>query len=309
MTPLPPDVTTIAPSGSAVLGRRLHYGEFYGLAPLPESFGVVLGNCQAESLRLVMDAPERRFIRVPPVHEMTAEDARLLHDLVPRAHTVVTQPVRDDYHDLPLGSRQVAAATSARVLTVPPVRFAGLHPFQAAIRVPGVEEDPPVVAYHDVRTLAAAAGIAVAASISPGAVRGIGHSSIEVLRAREASADIRVSDLFDDVTSDHARTVNHPGNAVWLPLGARVLDALGDADGPVDPGHPLLAAVRAPLRAEVVEAWDLPDEPRDGWIVEGEVIDDAEVRSAHAAWYAAHPAFVAAAVERLAPLLAVWRAA
>lgn len=309
MNPLPPDVTTIAPAGSAVLRRRLHYGEFYGLAPLPESFGVVLGNCQAESLRLVMDTPERRFIRVPPVHEMTAEDARLLHDLVPRAHTVVTQPVRDDYHDLPLGSRQVAAATSARMLTVPPVRFAGLHPFQAAIRVPGVEEDPPVVAYHDIRTLAAAAGIAVAASIAPGAVRDIGRSSIEVLRTREAGADIRVSDLFDDITSDHARTVNHPGNAVWLPLGARVLDALGDADGPVDPGHPLLDAVRAPLRAEVIEAWGLPDAPRDEWIVEGEVVDDAEVRAAHTAWYAAHPAFVRAAVERLAPLLAVWRAA
>ena len=309
MNSAPPDVTTIAPAGSAVLGRRRHYGEFYGLAPLPESFGVVLGNCQAESLRLVIDAPDRRFIRVPPVHEMTAEDARRLHDLVPAAHTVITQPVRDDYHDLPLGTRQVAASTSARVLTVPPVRFAGLHPFQAAIRVPGVDEDPPVVAYHDVRTLAAAAGIAVSPSIAPDAVRAIGHSSVEVLRTREAAADVRVADLFDTVTADHARTVNHPGNAVWIPLGARVLDALGVEHGPVDPGRPLLDAVRAPLAPEVVQAWDLPDAPRAEWIVEGEIVDDAEVRAAHAAWYAAHPEFVAAAIERLAPLLAVWRTA
>ncbi|WP_144876128.1 WcbI family polysaccharide biosynthesis putative acetyltransferase [Microbacterium sp. 1.5R] len=309
MTPSAPDVTTIASAGSAVLGRRQHYGEFYGLSPLPDSFGVVLGNCQAESLRVVMDAPDRRFIRVPPVHEMTAEDARLLHALVPAAHTVVTQPVRDDYHDLPLGSRQVAAATSARVLTVTPVRFAGLHPFQAAIRVPGIEENPPIVAYHDIRTLAAAAGIPVSSSIDPEAVRAIGRASVDVLRTREATTDIRVSDLFDAVTADHARTVNHPGNAVWLPLGARVLDLLGDADGPIDPGRPLLGAVRAPLAPEVVEAWDLPDEPRAHWIVEGETVDDAEVREAHLAWYAAHPAFVAAAIERLAPLLAVWRAA
>lgn len=309
MTPTPPDVTTVASAEAAVLGRRRHYGEFYGIAPLPESFGVVLGNCQAESLRLVMDAPQRRFIRVPPVHEMTADDARRLHEVAAAAHTVVTQPVRDDYHDLPLGTRQVAAATSARVLTVPPVRFAGLHPFQAAIRVPGIDDDPPLVAYHDVRTLAEAAGLPVASALDPAAVRGVGRASIDVLREREAATDIAVSDLFDTVTADHMRTVNHPGNAVWLPLGARVLDALGAAEGPVDPGRPLLDSVRAPLAAEVIEAWALSDEPQEQWIVEGKPVSDAEVREAHLAWYAEHPGFVGAATERLAALLAVWRAA
>ena len=49
------------------------------------------------------------------------------------ADIVVTQPIRDDYRDLPLGTRQIAAVTDARMLTVPPVRFAGLHPFQSAI--------------------------------------------------------------------------------------------------------------------------------------------------------------------------------
>ncbi|MGW9627148.1 WcbI family polysaccharide biosynthesis putative acetyltransferase [Microbacterium sp. NPDC055521] len=309
MNPAAQDVTTVAPAESSVLGRRRHYGEFYGIAPLPESFGVVLGNCQAESLRLVMDAPQRRFIRVPPVHEMTADDARRLHEVVAAAHTVITQPVRDDYHDLPLGTRQVAAATAARVLTVPPVRFAGLHPFQAAIRVPGVDEDPPLVAYHDVRTLAAAAGLPVASALAPDAVRGIGRMSIDVLRERETATDIAVSDLFDTVTAEHMRTVNHPGNAIWLPLGARVLDALGAPDGPVDPGRPLLDSVRAPLAPEAVEAWGLPDEPRTEWVVEGRTVSDAAVREAHLAWYTAHPEFVAAAIERLAPLLAVWRAA
>ncbi|MEV8218255.1 WcbI family polysaccharide biosynthesis putative acetyltransferase [Microbacterium sp. NPDC077391] len=309
MDPSSPDVTTVAPAEAAVLGRRRHYGEFYGLAPLPESFGVVLGNCQAESLRLVIDTADRRFIRTPPVHELTADDARRLHDVVAAAHTVVTQPVRDDYHDLPLGTRQVAAATSARVLTVPPVRFAGLHPFQAAIRVPGIDEDPPVVAYHDVRTLATAAGLPVSSSLPPDAVRAVARSSVEVLRAREAVTDIPVSDLFDTVTADHMRTVNHPGNAVWMPLGARILEALGAADGPVDPGRPLLDSVRAPRAPEVVEAWGLAEEPRAEWIVEGRIVDDASVRDAHLAWYAAHPEFVAAAVERLAPLLTVWRTA
>ena len=299
--------TLSAPSETSVSARRRHYAEFYGLAPLPADFGVVLGNCQAESLRTVMDAEGRRFVRVPAVHEMTAEDAERLHEVVRSAHSVVTQPVRDDYHGLPLGTRQVAAATGGRVLTLPPVRFGGLHPFQASIRIPAFEESLPIVDYHDVRTLAAAAGIPVAAVLPPDAVRAIGRSSLEVLRTREALTDVAVSDLFDEVTADHVRTVNHPGNAIWLPLGARVLGVLGLGGGVTDPGRPLLNAVHAPLLPEVVDAWSLPDRPRDHWIVDGAEIDDAEVRAAHTDWYASHPGLVVAAVGRLTDLLAVWR--
>lgn len=300
--------TGVAPEASAVLARERHYAEFFGHSPLPERFGVILGNCQAESLRLVIDAPEHRFVRVPPVFEMDASETSRLHDVVGEAAIVVSQPIRDDYRGLPLGTRQIAAVTNARMLTVPPVRFAGLHPFQAAIRVPGVEGDPRIVAYHDVRTLAAAAGIPVVSALHPDAVRTVGRSSIETLREREQRADVRVSDLFDPVTADHARTVNHPGNAVWLPLGARVLDMLGFEGERPDPGRPLLDAVQAPLAPEVVDAWSLTDAPRAHWLVEGVEIDDAEVRAAHTAWYADHPDFVVAAVERLAPLLSVWRA-
>lgn len=301
--------TTVASAGPAVLRRERHYGEFFGHDPLPADYGVVIGNCQAESLRLVMDAPHRRFVRTPPVHEMDAVEAGRLHALVAAADVVVSQPIRDDYRGLPLGTRQIAAASRVPVLTVPPVRFGGLHPFQAAIRVSGVEGDPPIVAYHDVRTLAAAAGLPVASALPAAAVRGVGEASLDTLREREQRADVAVSDLYAEVTADHARTVNHPGNAVWLPLGARVLDALGLGGGVTDPGRPLLDAVHAPLLPEVVEAWGLPDAPRAGWLVGGVEVDDAEVRAAHAEWYAAHPAFVAAAVTRLAPLLTVWRAA
>lgn len=90
----------IAAPGSAVLGRRRHYGEFFGLDPLPERFGIVIGNCQAESMRLVLDAPERRFVRVPPVHELDAADAARLRELVALADHIVSQPIRDDYRSL-----------------------------------------------------------------------------------------------------------------------------------------------------------------------------------------------------------------
>lgn len=291
-----------------MLGRRRHYGEFFGLDPLPERFGIVIGNCQAESMRLVLDAPERRFVRVPPVHELDAADAARLRELVALADHIVSQPIRDDYRSLPVGTRQITALAAGPVVTVPPARFAGLHPFQAAIRVAGVEEDPPIVAYHDVRTLAAAAGREAAPALSPDAVRALGDASVDVLREREERTDVPLSDLYATVTADHARTVNHPGNAIFLPLGARLLAALGLDGGVVDPGRPLLSAVRAPLLPEVVEAWSLPDEPRAHWIVDGREVDDAEIRAAHTAWYAAHPGFVAAAVARLAPLLSAWGA-
>lgn len=51
-------------------GRRQHYAHFYGLAPLPSDdrpLLVVHGNCQAESLRVLLDgaASPVRTVRVP----------------------------------------------------------------------------------------------------------------------------------------------------------------------------------------------------------------------------------------------------
>lgn len=301
----------IAEIDSAVLGRRRHYGAFFGLDPLPARFGVVVGNCQAESLRIVLDAPGRPLVRVPPVHEMSAAEADRLHEVVSHAAYVVSQPIRHDYRDRPLGTAQLAGslAAGARLVTVPSVRFTGLHPFQAAIRVPGVEGDPPLVAYHDVRLLAEVAGSPVGPMLPPDGVRAVADDALAELRRREADIDVPVSDLFSPLTADHMRTVNHPGNAVWLPLAARVIDVLGLEGEPTDPGRPLLASVRAPLESWVVEAWDLPDAPRDHWLVDGAPVTTDAVREAHRAWYAAHPGFVDAAMARLAPLVRRWRTA
>lgn len=307
MNGAPNVLAAVALEDASVVQHREHYSEFFGLTPLPDRYGVVVGNCQAESLRIVLDAPDRRFVRVPPVHEMTAEEAGRLQVLVAGAAVVVTQPIRADYRGLPLGTAQLSSATSGAVLTVPSVRFSGLQPFQAAIRVPGVEEDPPIVAYHDVRTLAEAAGVPAQSALRPDDVRDIAGDSLDELRTREQHIDVPVSDLYAAPTADHARTVNHPGNAIWMPLGARVIDALGLAGEVTEPGRPLLASVRSPLAPEVIEAWSLPEEPRAHWLVEGRVVDDAEVRDAHRRWYAAHPAFVDAALTRLAPLLSRWQ--
>lgn len=303
-----PSSGAVASPDAGVLSRQTHYAEFFDLATLPDRYGIVVGNCQAESLRVVMDAPDRRFVRVPAVHELTSSEALRLLELVEGAAVVISQPIRDDYRGMPVGTRQLAAVTTARLITFPTVRFAGLHPFQVAMRVSGVEEDPPIVAYHDIRTLAATAGVPVRAELGQAEIRAVAHASVQELRAREQHIDVPVSDLFDVVSADHARTVNHPGNSIWLPLGARVLKAMGTRDAPTDPGRPLLNAVRAPLVPEVVETWSLPDEPRLHWTVEGAEVDESEIRESHLAWYADHPEFVNAAMPRVKPLLDVWAA-
>lgn len=295
----------------AAEARRRHFATFYGIDEPPGGYGLVVGNCQAESIRIVIDSAQVPTIRMPPVHELTEADTRRLHDLLRSASFLVCQPVRDDYHGLPLGTRQLRASLPARAktLTITPIRFAGLYPFQFAIRVPGVDALPPLVEYHDVRTLAAAAGLPVAAELAPEVVRAIAEDSRGELRRRDAKTDVPVADLFDAPAFAQMRTVNHPGNAVFLPVGSRIVEMLGAEATAVDPGRPLLSAVHAPREEWVVDAWGAGDAPRPHWIVDGVEISTNEVRAAHGQWYTRHPRFVAAAVERLAPLLRRWRSA
>ena len=133
-------------------GRRAHYGQFYGLHEVPDGpVGMVHGNCQAESLRVLLSAADAgtTWVRVPPVHELTADDLKHLDRLLARTTTVVAQPVKDDYRDLPTGTRQVIsrAMRGARSVIVPIVRYRGLHPQQRLVRGPGIV-DPPLVPYH-----------------------------------------------------------------------------------------------------------------------------------------------------------------
>ncbi len=311
-------------------GRTRHYGDFYGLSE-PEGDGaiaLVVGNCQAESLRIFLDGAGLTAVRTPPVHELTAADLPQLARWLGRAGLLVSQPVRDDYHGLPLGTSQLAAMLprEARVVRVPVVRFAGLYPAHVIVRPPSdVSLVPPVVEYHDVRLIAEAAGRPLAAdALTPAVVRSVAELSLAELRKREAAHDTVVaSDLFevgpgtggpgDDGAGtprfDQMRTLNHPGNPVWTALATRVRERLGLPEHVVDPGRPVLSSVHAPREQAVIDAWGLDDEPTDHWVVGGERVDADEVRRAHLAWYAEHPDAVEAALARHADTFALWGAA
>ncbi|GMA28675.1 WcbI family polysaccharide biosynthesis putative acetyltransferase [Arenivirga flava] len=313
---MPPEPTTASSSAIAATaddpGRRSHYAEFYGDAPTPaEPYGLVLGNCQAESLRIVLDSEGASWIRVPAVFELTADDLPHLRRLLAGAAFVVSQPIRDGYRDLPIGTAQLReAAPRAVFATVPSIRFAGLHPAHLILRDPGfVHGDPPLVPYHDLRVLAEAVGAeGLPARPSAATVRAIAELSREELRAREerARTDVIVSDLFDAPAFDLMRTINHPGNPVLRETGTRLLRALGLPGEARDPGRPLLASVEAPREAAVIEVFGIDAEPVEHWTVEGRALGVAEVREAHLAWYAERPDLVEYAWLRARPTVELW---
>lgn len=291
--------------------RRRHYSEFYDGPPGTGPVTVVVGNCQAESLRVLLAGSADRSapaVRIPPVHELTAADLPPLRRLLARTAVLLSQPVRDDYRDLPLGTRQLAAALprGARVLRWPVVRHTGLHPYSAIVRHPSdMGAVPPVVAYHDLRTLAVAAGATGVPRHGPGELREVARASVAELARRESrDCDVGVSDVLDGLGVGAAHTLNHPGNAVLIALARRVQGALGRVADAGDPGRELLGGVRAPLEPAVLAALGLDARSaRAGWLVDGKTVPDETVRTAQLDWYAGHPQWMDAGLRRHADRL------
>lgn len=289
--------------------RMQHYRHFYGLEE-PDGDGpvtVIVGNCQAESLRLVLDGGGSRTVRMPAVHELVPAELPHLARWLARAALLVTQPIRADYRGLPLGSAQLSSQLGhgARTLLVPVIRFAGLYPTHAIIRPPSDPSSvPPVVAYHDLRVLAEAAGLRFRARIDAPAVRAIAEHSLEQLRVREAAhGTVVVSDLFATPVFAQMRTLNHPGNPIWTALAQRVRAAAGLPEHTVDPGRELLDSVHGPREQAVIDAWGLDEPERRHWVVDGRAIEVEAVREAHLDWYAQHPDAVRAGLDRHADAL------
>ncbi|WP_462418706.1 WcbI family polysaccharide biosynthesis putative acetyltransferase [Kytococcus sp. Marseille-QA3725] len=285
-------------------GRRRHYGQFYGLTPVPDGpVGMVHGNCQAESLRVLLEAadPERTWVRLPPVHELTAEDLPHLERLLARTTTIVTQPVRDDYRDLPLGTRQVVdrAVRDAVHVMVPIIRYRGLHPQQRLVRGPGIP-DPPVVPYHHTGAVARAAGLPDPRP-SARVIREIAVESLAEQRRREELAGaLPVHDLQQAAGARATNTINHPGNPVLLGLAARVTEAVGATGEVGDPGRELLRSIYAPVTAETLEALGLEGTPREDWRVGDKTLTDEHVVAEQARWLRENPRVLAFALEKVA---------
>ncbi|MEU0496100.1 WcbI family polysaccharide biosynthesis putative acetyltransferase [Mycobacterium sp. NPDC006124] len=299
--------------------RTRHYGDFYRVDPTRDDesrpLWVVVGNCQAEALRLVLDGvPDRPYstVRMPPVHELEPADLPPLRDLLARAEVLVCQPIRDGYRDLPLGTAELAARLprSARVIRWPVIRYAGLHPFQAIVRRPSDRSVvPPVVPYHDLRTVVAARDGLTAdeewdVEVADSAFVAVAEASEAELARREGlQCDVAVSDVLGRSGADAAHTVNHPGNGVLVELGRRVLAALDVTATVPTPPHTLLGSAIAPLESRVLTARGIVAPGRADWWFDGSEISPQDVHRTQLRWYQDNPDFVELAIARHAHTL------
>lgn len=319
-----PRPETPAPETPARTPRNLHYGAFYGLTDLPQDGRPLLlvhGNCQAESLRVLLElmAPYVCAVRLVPAHEMTADDVPHLHRLLERATYLVTQPIVAGYRGLPIGTTDLMAYSAAeRTAVVPVLRWAGLHPTQVIVR--SAAGDPPIVPYHDLRTVLEAVrseGRDASSGILPqlplSAARALRDlSRAELARRIEAHGAIDVVDLFERPGRRSVHVINHPTNDVLLDVAARLGEALGlDPIRDVDPGRVLLGSLVAPIEPSAAHLAELPlsDDDRAGvWRVHGEPVPHADIHAAHRAWYARHPDALEAALRRHRPALEILEA-
>lgn len=280
--------------------RRLHYGEFYDLKPLPVAgerpFVIVVGNCQAESLRILLDSTgEVASVRTPAIHEWTGEDLGRAQTLVARADALIMQPVRDDYRGLACGSAQLSRHLPAhgRLIGFPVLRFDGLMPYQAIIRSPSNPSlNPPLLPYHDLRVLAAARGITQTEEPSAENLRTLAAMSVDQLRRRERAHDtVSVSEHLEHHPVWH--TINHPDNGTLTYLAQQVCRALSVEAAPGDPGRELLGGLEAPVEKRAAAALGVDLTGRDSWLPEPEGWEQA-----HLEFYADNPDVVAAGVDR-----------
>lgn len=267
---------------------------------------VVHGNCQAESLRVLLTGAlgdDVRSVRIPPVFELLPEDVESLHALLRRTSLFVTQPIVDGYHDLPLGHRELAAVlpSSATTARVPVLRWAALHPTLAIVRAAGVG-DPPVVPYHDLRVLAAAAvgSARVSLDLPPDdAVRAVREISRQALLVRQQAHDtVDAVAAFERAGGNATWTINHPTNQVLLDVATQVLSALRVPRDVPDPGRTLLSATSAPVAPSTLNALGVDGETRPVWTHHGRAITEEQVAAAHLDWYGQHPQVVDAGLVR-----------
>ncbi|WP_157531109.1 WcbI family polysaccharide biosynthesis putative acetyltransferase [Mycobacterium sp. IS-1496] len=299
--------------------RVWHYRDFYrppGTEPAADApLWLVVGNCQAEALRVVLDAvPQRpyRTARIPPVHELRRSDLRHLDDLLTQTAVLICQPVRDDYRDLPLGTAQLTERLpkAAKVLRWPVIRYAGLYPFQVIVRHPADRSvTPPPVPYHDLRTIVAARDHRSSdepwdVDVSAAQLRAVADASRDELARRErAHTDVGVSDVLPGQGADAAHTINHPGNGVLTELARRILCHQNVTLSLEPPARTLLGSIRAPLEHRVLTALGIDAASRSNWEEGQRIWTPQEVHAIQMRWYAAHPDYIALALERHAATL------
>ncbi|MDO4916894.1 MAG: WcbI family polysaccharide biosynthesis putative acetyltransferase [Rothia sp. (in: high G+C Gram-positive bacteria)] len=291
-----------------------HYGEFYRLKPVRPSTTnsslprvAVIGNCQGESLRILLASSGAvDSFRIPPVHEWTASDLEYVRATIAETDVLISQPIRDNYRNLPCGTAQLAKYLPAhgRLITYPVLRFNALNPYIAIIRSPNDPSlNPPVVPYHNLAYVAEFAGLKRVREVD---YQACARQSISQLATREQAHNcVKISDTLAPTPVWHI--LNHPNNATLIELARRVLrEITPDLSQPtldaVTADHELLGHLQSPIDPAAAEFFGVKVR-RPVWTLGGEEISEHEIYKQQMAFYRDHPEVVEAGLARHQELL------
>ncbi|MBT2518466.1 hypothetical protein J7E29_13560 [Streptomyces sp. ISL-90] len=286
-----------------------------------EDLAVVFGNCQAAPIAALLQGDQAfsrkfRLVRIPAVQEITTQQADLLRRVLPHIQLLVTQEIRDNYRDLPVGTNQLLELLpkSSQVVRYPVLYYEGLHPYQVYIRHTGpTSELAPLTDYTDLRFLAIAArglsdeqGRKFLKAYTPprDALIEIHESSLRNLRDREARLDVAASDFIADSSNIDFYTVNHPSNAVLSRVAGDVSTRVGISSRMGEASHgEFLDHTRAPIDATTLEALHRDAAPDPTWTIGSSRVSNDVVMQAHLAWLRARPTLVKAGLHQHAQRL------
>jgi len=288
---------------------------------------LVYGNCQAEPIRaLLASSPEfaNRYeaLPMPAVHEIPPSRLPALQTIIRASSLIIAQPIKDDYRGLPIGTNQIAALAprDCIVLRFQAMHYDALYPFQ--FNVLGDDRlgiSAPLTAYHDLRTLSAAArGFSTNSAMhwlshlrpSQHALRTVADHAGALIRTRDSTTDIR---LFDSIVARPGAgppsffTVNHPSRLVLQRIADSIHEILGltAATNEVDGRQPL-GQYRTPIEQCVIDALGLSLEPTHDWVIDGRRVSTAHIVRRHLAWYRRRPDVVRAALDAHADRIATF---
>jgi Polysaccharide biosynthesis enzyme WcbI len=239
---------------------------------------VVVGNCQAASLEMLLATNERfserfEFVSFPPVHEIPAARIPELHAAVASAAAVIPQRVDEDYRDgLGLGTDTLArlAADTATVVRWPSMYWAGYVPDLFYLRDAAGQ---PIVDgpfdYHDRVILQAYAdGLDAPATRRlladpdrPSDAPAWAAKASAELEIRGRDCDVQIAALIAERFREQLLffTMNHPTNLMLGLIAQQITELIG-IPGRVDHRRipdEILGATFYPLHANHVRALDL----------------------------------------------------
>lgn len=278
-----------------------------GLRPL----WVLHGGPQVDPIRRLLNADLRQpylAASTTPVDSMTEDDVEPVHRLAAQADVFITERLPEGFRGLPVGLEDMLPRLrpGVPVVTFPRVSYAGLHPFQIGHDPESGLPDPPVVPYHDLRTVAVASGHRTAEQawnlLLPGRlIREFAAWQVLRMRHAETRTDVAVAGSVRGAGLDAVHTVDRPGNVVLVQMAKAIQEQLDVDTRASDPGGPLFGQCQGPVEPDVASALGLGTPKADSWTVDGRSVTPTEINELHLAWYRKNPGVLKAVLAAEAP--------